>query len=127
MTHGHTRKVSSAKNRAACIERRNDTDNIYNNEYSDKINDYDSTSRYPRSVITFPTDKQTSNLHKTQKPLALLEYLVKTYTNEGDLVLDNTAGSGTTGLACKNLNRDYILIEKEEEYVDIITDRLNEG
>ena len=124
-TFGHKRKVSSAKNRGACIERRNDTDNIYNNEYADKVKDYDSTERYPRSVIEFPTDKQTSNLHKTQKPVALFEYLIKTYTNEGDLVLDNTAGSGTTGVACINLNRDYILIEKEKEYIDIINKRLN--
>lgn len=125
MTHNHIRKVSSAKNRAKCIERRNNTDNIYNNEYADKVSNYDSTSRYPRSVIVFPTDKQKSNLHKTQKPVALFEYLIKTYTNEGDLVLDNTAGSGTTGVACINLKRDYILIEKEKKYYDIIMKRLN--
>ena len=63
-------------------------------------------------------------LHPTQKPVALFEYLIKTYTNEGDLVLDNCAGSGTTGVACKNLNRNYILIEKEPEYVEIINERL---
>lgn len=114
MTTGHVRKVSSAKNRAECITRRNDTDNIYNNEYPDKVSDYDSTIRYPRSVLKFKTDKQTSNLHKTQKPVALLEYLIKTYSNDGDLILDNVAGSGTTGVACINLNRKYILIEKDE-------------
>lgn len=124
MTHGHKRKVSSAKNRGACIERRNDTDNIYNNEYADKVKDYDSTTRYPRSVIKFATDKQTSTLHKTQKPVALFEYLIKTYTNEGDIVLDNVAGSGTTGVACINLNRDFILIEKELKYYEIIKERL---
>ena len=63
-------------------------------------------------------------LHHTQKPVALFEYLIKTYTNEGDLVLDNCAGSGTTGVACKNTNRNYILIEKEPEYIDIINKRL---
>jgi len=62
--------------------------------------------------------------HPTQKPVALFEYLIKTYTNEGDLVLDNCAGSGTTGVACKNLNRNFILIEKEPEYIDIINKRL---
>ena len=82
------------------------------------------TDRYPRSVLTFPSDKQTSYLHPTQKPLALCEYLIKTYTNEGDLVLDNAAGSGTTGLAAKNLNRNYILIEKEEKYYNVIRERI---
>ena len=60
----------------------------------------------------------------TQKPVALFEYLIKTYTNEGDTVLDNVAGSGTTGVACQNTNRNYILIEKEQEYIDIINKRL---
>ena len=55
-----------------------------------------------------------------------MEYLIKTYTNEGDLVLDNCAGSGTTGVACKNLNRNFILIEKEPEYIDIINKRLSQ-
>ena len=63
-------------------------------------------------------------LHPTQKPVALFEYLIKTYTKEGDLVLDNCAGSGTTGVACKNTGRNYILIEKEKEYIDIINKRL---
>jgi site-specific DNA-methyltransferase (adenine-specific) len=82
------------------------------------------TDRYPRSVLKFPSDKQTSCLHSTQKPLALCEYFIKTYTNEGDLVLDNTAGSGTTGLVAKNLNRNYILIEKDETYFKVIEERL---
>jgi site-specific DNA-methyltransferase (adenine-specific) len=59
------------------------------------------------------------------KPVALFEYLIKTYTNEGDLVLDNCAGSGTTGVACKNLNRNFILIEKEPEYCKIAQARIN--
>ena len=125
MTEGHVRKVSKAKNRAACIERRNNTDNIYNNEYSDRVNDYDSTQRYPRSVIKFKTDKQTSNLHKTQKPLALLEYLIKTYTNENDLILDNCMGSGTTNLASLKLNRRSIGIEKDEKIFNNAHNRLN--
>ena len=124
MTHGHIRKVSSAKNRGACIERRNNTDNIYSNEYADRVKDYDSTSRYPRSVITFATDKQTSNLHKTQKPVSLFEYLIKTYSNEGDIILDNVAGSGTTGEVCIKNNRDFILIEKELKYYEVIKKRI---
>lgn len=124
MTHGHVRKVSKAKNRAACIERRNNTDNIYNNEYPDKVGDYDSTIRYPRSVLKFKSDKQKESLHKTQKPVPLIEYFIKTYTNEGDLVLDNVAGSGTTAVGCENLNRQYVLIEKDENIYNIILKRL---
>ena len=78
--------------------------------------------RYPRSVLYFPHDKD--KLHPTQKPVALFEYLIKTYTNEGEIVLDNCAGSGTTGEACENLGRKYVLIEKEQKYYDIILNRL---
>ena len=76
---------------------------------------------YPKTVIRLNRDR---GLHPTQKPVALFEYLIKAYTNEGDLVLDNCAGSGTTGVACQNLNRNYILIEKEPKYYDIILKRL---
>jgi len=87
--------------------------------------DFDSSKRYPISKLYFANHNQKENsFHPTQKPVALFEYLIKTYTNEGDLVLDNVAGSGTTGVACKNLNRNYILIEQEPEYVKIIKDRL---
>lgn len=82
------------------------------------------TDRFPRSVLKYASDKQKDYLHSTQKPLKLCEYLINTYTNEGDLVLDNTAGSGTTGLAAKNLNRNYILIEKEEVHYQTILKRL---
>lgn len=78
--------------------------------------------RYPLTVLDFGYDK--TKYHPTAKPLALMEYLIKTYTNEGDLILDNCAGSGTTGLAAKNLNRQFILIEKEQKYYDIIIERL---
>lgn len=86
------------------------------------------TDRYPRSVQLFASDKQKNKLdrtiHPTQKPLKLIEYLIKTYTNEGELVLDNVAGSGTTAVACEKLNRGYIVIEKEKEYYDIILKRI---
>lgn len=78
--------------------------------------------RYPLNWIEVKYDKQ--KLHPTQKPVALFEYLIKTYTNEGDLVLDNCAGSGTTGVAARNTNRNFILIEKEQEYIDTINKRL---
>jgi site-specific DNA-methyltransferase (adenine-specific) len=86
------------------------------------------TIRYPRSVIKFASDKQTNKLtgfiHPNQKPMALMEYLIKTYSNEGDLILDNTAGSGQTGIAAKNLNRNFIMIEKEKRFYDMIINRL---
>lgn len=124
-TQGHVRKISSAKNRAMCIERRNKKESyIYNKEYADKVNGYDSTERYPRSVIKFKSDKQKLALHETQKPLALCEYLIKTYTNEGDVVLDNAAGSGTTGLAAKNLNRNFIMMENDPKFYLMCVDRV---
>ena len=67
-----------------------------------------------------------SNLHPTQKPIALIEYLIKTYTNEGDMVLDNCMGSGTTGVACKNLKRNFIGIELDPEYFKIAESRITE-
>ena len=75
------------------------------------------------SILEFNTDK--SHLHPTQKPVALLEYLVETYTKEGDLVIDMTMGSGSTGVACRNLNRDFIGIELNKEYFDIAEKRIN--
>ena len=81
--------------------------------------------RYPSSVQFFQQKwRRQDQLHPTQKPVELLEWLVKSYSNEGDLVLDNTAGSGSLGLACQNTNRNFILIEKEEKYVNIIKERL---
>lgn len=77
---------------------------------------------YPRSVV-----KQSLDLtghHPTQKPVALMEYLIRTYTNEGDTVLDNTMGSGTTGVACVNLCRNFIGIERDESYFKIAKDRI---
>lgn len=79
--------------------------------------------RYPKQVIEFPVVERNT-LHPTQKPVELFEYLIKTYTNEGDTVLDNCAGSGTTGIVCKNLNRKFILIEKDPTYYKVIIDRL---
>ena len=100
--------------------------NIRSNVYgaSKRVRKKDDGTRYPITILTFPSlNKQ----HPTQKPFALMEYLIKTYTNEGDLVLDNTAGSGTTGVACINTNRDYILIEKDPEYFKILENRINEA
>lgn len=78
--------------------------------------------RYPLTVIKFNRDR--GGLHPTQKPVALFEYLIKTYTNEGDTVLDNVMGSGTTGVACKNLNRNFIGMELDEDYFKIAKERI---
>lgn len=79
--------------------------------------------RYPRSVVKFSNDNHGS-LHPTQKPVALLEYLIKTYSNEGETVLDFTAGSFSTGVACVNLNRKGIMIEMDEHYFNIGVNRI---
>jgi len=82
------------------------------------------TNRYPRSVIKFASDKQKSCLHPTQKPLSLIEYMIKTYTNEGDLILDNTCGSGTTGVGAKNLGRNFIMMEQDPEHYETACKRV---
>ncbi len=79
--------------------------------------------RYPKQVIDFPVVER-GTLHPTQKPVALMEYLIRTYTNEGDTVLDNTMGSGTTGVACMNTDRDFIGIERDERYFKIAQERI---
>lgn len=91
---------------------------------TNKRNPNTNDMKYPSSIIKVKSTDSTRNFHPTQKPVALFEYLIKTYTNEGDLVLDNVAGSGTTGVACQNLNRNFILMEQEPEYVEIIKKRL---
>jgi site-specific DNA-methyltransferase (adenine-specific) len=80
-----------------------------------------SGERYPQSVLRFPRE---TGLHPTQKPVALMEYLIRTYTNEGEVVLDNTMGSGTTGVACVKSNRRFIGIERDPEYFKIATERI---
>ncbi|WP_257144847.1 DNA-methyltransferase [Bacillus thuringiensis] len=84
-----------------------------------------STERYPRSVQRFATDKQKEALHPTQKPVALFEYLIKTYTNEGETVLDNCIGSGTTAVAAINTNRNFIGFEISKEYCAAANQRIN--
>ena len=85
-----------------------------------KVVEYqDSGLRYPTQVLKYQRDILKSNLHPTQKPVALMEYLIKTYTNEGETVLDFTAGSFTTGVACVNSNRKFIGIEMDENYFSV--------
>ncbi len=82
-------------------------------------------TNYPRSLLRFSGEGKT--VHPTQKPVALMEYLIRTYTNEGDTVLDNCMGSGTTGVACANTNRKFIGIERDENYFQIAKARIEEA
>ena len=114
-TQGHVRKTSTA-------DRSKLNGECYGTQ--EGVTVYDSTERYPRSVQLFSTDKQRVALHPTQKPVALLEYLIKTYTNENETVLDFTAGSMSTAIACINTNRNGIMIEKDEHYFKVGSDRV---
>ena len=99
--------------------------------YKNKVLWKETGERFPKSVIKFSNwngvifgNAVNSTTHPTQKPVDLFEYLIKTYTNEGDLILDNCAGSGTTAIAAINTNRNYILIEKELEYFELSLERI---
>ena len=91
-----------------------------------KVQTKNEGKRYPRSIQRFNTEKNKST-HPTQKPIALLEYLIKTYTNEGETVLDFTMGSGSTGVACVNTNRRFIGIELDDGYFEIAKKRIEEA
>jgi site-specific DNA-methyltransferase (adenine-specific) len=86
-----------------------------------------SELKYPKSIVTVSNANRTHNVHPTQKPVALFEYLIRTYTNEGEIVLDNCIGSGTTAVAAINTNRQFIGIEREPEYVEIANKRIEEA
>jgi DNA modification methylase len=96
---------------------------VYGNK-ENNITTENNGDRFPTSILKIKRDKE--KVHPTAKPLELMEYLVKTYTNEGDMVLDNTMGSGTTNLACIKLNRKSIGIEKEKQYYDVAVRRASE-
>lgn len=128
-TTGHERKVSKAKHRANC-----DKSTDYG-AYG--LTSYDSTERYPTSVWKFPTDKQREALHPTQKPVELCRYAIRTYTNEGDTVLDCCCGAGSIPLAAMLENRNYIgmdngVCRKEKSlyfgwyWADIAAKRIND-
>ena len=116
-TMGHPRKTAT---------KRQDKTELYGAQNFEAL-PYDSTERYPRSVLKFPSDKQRSALHPTQKPVALMEYLIRTYTNEGETVLDNCMGSGTTGVACVNTGRNFIGIEQDNKYFAIAKKRISDA
>lgn len=104
------------------------SDKLQNNNYSDyKCVDTKGDMKYPTSILEFPKPHPSVSVHPTQKPVALLEYLIRTYTNEGDLVLDNCMGSGSTGVACMNTNRRFIGIELDENYFNIAKERIKDN
>lgn len=95
-------------------------------KYNEEGKSYTYTHRNPDTIIQGYWEANSKKMHPSQKPIALFEYLIKTYTNEGELVLDNTAGSGTTAIACLNTNRQFIVMEKEQKYYDIILKRVED-
>lgn len=113
-TSGHVRKTAFQKRRGRSP--------VYGSQVPG--DHYDSTERYPRSVITFPSDKQVERFHPTQKPVGLCEYLIRTYTNEGDTVLDNCMGSGSTGVAAARAGRRFVGIEIAKDYFEIAQRRI---
>ena len=99
-------------------------DNGSNYGYIERTDTINDGTRYPKSILEF--DREIG-FHPTQKPVPLLEYLIKTYTNEGETVLDNCMGSGSTGVACLNTNRNFIGIELDDKYFEIAKQRINEA
>lgn len=116
MTTGHERRTA---------KRKTVNSECYGKALS--LTEYDSTDRYPRSVQFFSSDKQTSNFHPTQKPVSWMRFLIATYTNPGQVVLDNTMGSGTTGVACIQLGRRFIGIEQDEVHFGTAQQRIAEA
>ena len=115
-TYGHKRKVSTAEHKRNCLS---------STDYGVAgLVSYDSTERYPKSVLTFAKDTQKSALHPTQKPVALCEYLILTYTNPKAVILDNCMGSGSTGVAAVYTERNFIGIENDRDYFHIAKERI---
>lgn len=113
LTHGHERKTAKKKSvNSECYGK------------ALKLTEYDSSSGYPRSVQFFSSDKQKANYHPTQKPVSLGQYLVRTYSNPGDVVLDNTMGSGSFGVAALLEGRRFIGIEKDPAIFNCAQDRI---
>ncbi|PCJ32169.1 MAG: site-specific DNA-methyltransferase [Gammaproteobacteria bacterium] len=112
-TTGHKRKASTAARKSE----------LYGSHA--KTTNYDSTERYPRSVLLFSSDKQKLNLHPTQKPLALMEYIIETYSNKGGHILDFTMGSGTAGVAAMKLDRGFTGMELTDKHYQASRARLS--
>ena len=100
-------------------------DQILGQQQKERNKKSNGTLRYPTSILKFSVPKQ--GVHPAQKPAGLFEWLIKTYTNEGETVLDNCMGSGTTGVACLNTNRNFIGIELDDKYFEIAKERIDEA
>jgi site-specific DNA-methyltransferase (adenine-specific) len=116
-TSGHVRKT------ALRVDRGKKQSVLYGSQKG--TTSYDSTERYPRSVLRFSTDKQKENFHPNQKPIKLVEWLIKTYSNHGDTVLDNCMGSGTTAVAAKRFGRRFIGIELDDGFLQVAHRRID--
>jgi site-specific DNA-methyltransferase (adenine-specific) len=99
---------------------------LYYRENTDPSIEYESNYKYPKSIIEIPNTNRKEKVHPTQKPVELFEYLIKTYTNEGNIVLDNCIGSGTTAIAAININRNYIGFELDNTYYELANKRIEE-
>ena len=106
------------------VKNNNNNYNDFNSCNNPSANREGDTKKYPKSILTFPRPASSKMLHPTEKPVELLEYLIKTYSNENDVILDNCMGSGSTGVAALNTNRRFIGIELDEKYFNIAKDRL---
>ena len=115
--HGMGEKFKKVKNN-------NNNYNDFNSCNNPSANREGDTKKYPKSILTFPRPASSKMLHPTEKPVELLEYLIKTYSNENDVILDNCMGSGSTGVAALNTNRRFIGIELDEKYFNIAKDRI---
>ena len=116
-------KTKGKPNNSKGKPKRNENNNYGHFEFVDNKDEL-GDMKYPKSIVTFEKPHPSISMHPTQKPVELCEYLIKTYTNEGETVLDNCMGSGTTGVACKSLNRNFIGIELDENYFNIAKQRI---
>ena len=116
-TANHLRKTART-----VYQKEGDGLQVYGKEKRDTF--YDSAERFPTGLIEISTANQADKVHPTQKPVALMEYLILTYSNEKGEILDFTMGSGTTGVACMNLNRNFVGIEKDPKYFDMACERI---
>ena len=118
--HGMGNKIKEEKNA-------NNNYGTFNSALNPSANRVGDTKKYPTSLLTFCRPSSAKMIHPTEKPTALLEYLINTYTNSGDTVLDNCMGSGSTGVACINTERNFIGIEIDEKYFNIAKERIDKS
>lgn len=125
-TAGNNHATYNPQGLIECERKVKRTSRGYQGERQNSKDEYVSKfTNYPTSIVEFPSEGKT--VHPTQKPVDLLEYLIKTYSNEGEVVLDNCMGSGSTGVACVNTNRKFIGIELDEKYFEIAKNRIEEA